>query len=436
MVFMRDANAPHSRSVWYRDPGLYIALLATLATKLLVLLLLITAAKHSEIVSHLKYDLSTWRDFFVDIGRGRIPYVDFSREYPVGAGILFWAMAPLFIHAGEQQALLAHAAVMAVFDVLNAGLFYGIARRVNPSRALFGTLIWSLCLTSTILSPLRFEGVLVTTLLIGYDLHRRGRNLAAAAVWSVGATIKWFPAFLFVAQELKTYYATERHNVWWRSALVFGGVQLLFNAPFLIAGELRHHSIHQWLATYLYHVDRPLSVDTLAGMAQLWIGYVSWERILAPLSLVLLLVTLLVRPRLPLAKKAVLVAIAIVICNRIYSPQFNLWFYPFLILTMLPLPHRQMLQLFALYVALDVCNVLAYPLAFSPALDEMGRFDAYNAAQHGGAWTVIWSASIVVRFFVLVAIASMMLRRHSESASREQLADGSQKRVLVSLRTT
>ena len=432
---MRDADATHSRPVWYRDPGLYIALLATLATKLLVMLLLITAAKHSNVVYHLKYDLSTWRDFFGNIERGRIPYVDFSREYPVGAGVLYWSMAPLFIHASEQQALLAHAAVMAAFDVLNAGLFYGIARSVNPARALFGTLIWSLCLTSTILSPLRFEGVLVTTLLIGYDLHRRGRNLAAAAVWSVGATIKWFPAFLFVAQELKTYYATERRNVWWRSALVFGGVQVLANAPFLIAGELRHHSIFAWLATYLYHLGRQLSVDTLAGMAQLWIGYISWERLLAPLSLGLLLVTLLVRPRLPLAQKAVLLAIAIVICNRIYSPQFNLWFYPFLILTMLRLPHRHMLQLFGLYVALDVCNVLAYPLAFSPALEEMGRFDVYNAAEHGGVWTVIWSASIVVRFLLLVVIAGVMLRRHSDSASWAEPADAAQNRVFVSLRT-
>lgn len=433
---MRDAGATRSRPVWYREPGLYIALLATLATKLLVILLLVTAAKHSAILSHLKYDLSTWRDFFADIGRGRIPYVDFSREYPVGAGVLYWSLARLFIHAGEQQALLAHASVMAAFDVLNAGLFYVIARNVNPARALFGTLIWSLCLTSTILSPLRFEGVLVTTLLIGYDLHRRGRNLAAAAVWSVGATIKWFPAFLFVAQELKTYYATERRNVWWRSALVFGGVQVLANAPFLIASEVRHHSIHAWLETYLYHLDRPLSVDTLVGMAQLWIGYLSWERVLAPLSLTLLLVTLAIRPRLPLAQKAVLIAVAIVICNRIYSPQFNLWFYPFLILAMLRLPHRQMLQLLGLYVALDICNVLAYPLAFSPALDEMGRFDVYNAAEHGGVWTVIWSASIVVRFLILVVITRFMLRRQVESASREERRDSAQNRVLVSLRTT
>jgi hypothetical protein len=395
---------------------LYIALLATLAVKLLVMLLLITAAKHSDIVYHLKYDLSTWREFFDNIARHRVPYVDFSREYPVGAGVLYWSMARLFIHASEQRAVLAHAAVMAGFDVLNAGLFYLLARSANASRALWATLIWSLSLTSTILSPLRFEGVLVTTLLVGYALHRRGHNLAASAVWSIGTTIKWFPAFLFVAQELKTYYGSERHNVWWRSALVFGGVQLLANGPFLIASELRHHDIHAWLGTYLYHVDRPLSVDTLAGMTQLWIGYIAWERWLAPATLVLLLLTLLIRPRLPLAQKAVLVTIAMVLCNRIYSPQFNLWFYPFLILSMLRLPRRPMLQLLGLYVALDICNVLAYPLAFSPALNEMGSFDAYNAAQHGGAWTMIWSASIVVRCLLLLAIGRLMLRRRFEPA--------------------
>jgi hypothetical protein len=381
-----------------------------LATKLLVMLLLVTALKHSRVVYHLKYDLSTWREFFDNIARHRIPYVDFSREYPVGAGVLYWTMAPLFIHVGEQQAVLAHAAVMAAFDVLNAGIFYVLARSVSPTRALAGTLVWSLSLTSTILSPLRFEAVLVTTLLIGYDLHRRGRNMAAAALFSLGATIKWFPAFLFVAQELKTYYGSSRRDVWWRSALVFGAVQIIANAPFLIASELRHHDIHAWLETYLYHVDRPLSVDTLLGMTQLWIGYIPWERQLAPATLTLLALTLLVRPRLPLTQKAVLLTIAMLICNRIYSPQFNLWFYPFLILTMLRSPRAQMLQLLALYVALDICNVLAYPLAFSPALDEMGSFAVYNAAEHGRAWTLVWSASIVLRCCLLLGIARLMLK--------------------------
>jgi hypothetical protein len=145
------------------------------------------------------------------------------------------------------------------------------------------------------------------------------------------------------------------------------------------------------------------------GMAQLWLGYITWERWLAPAALLLLLLTLALRPSLPLTRKAVLLTIAMVICNRIYSPQFNLWFYPFLILHLLREPRRRMLTLVALYVVLDICNVLAYPFAFSRALDEMDSFSVFNAAERGGAWTILWSAAILLRCVVLIWLARLML---------------------------
>ena len=53
---------------------------------------------------------------------------------------------------------------------------------------------------------------------------------------------------------------------------------------------------------------------------------------------------------------------------------------------------------------------MAYPFAFSRALDEMGSFRVFEAAAHGGAWTNFWSACIVVRALALLALAYDMLQ--------------------------
>lgn len=394
---------------WYRDRSFYLAVLACALLKTVWVVLYTQVFRDTRWYWHMKYDVSTWRDFFASLRAGGIPYVDFPREYPVGAGAFFWLISPLFSAVSERHEIRVHCIVMSAIDVFNAALFYPLARAVSARRALWGTILFSSTLTGLVLSPMRFESVLVTTLLIGYGLHRRGHNVPAAALFSLGATLKWFPAFLFAAQEWKTFLGGRRDR-WWRSILAFIGVQVLANAPFVIASWLAHRNIKAWTQTYLYHVDRPLSVDTIAGVLQLWFGYHPWERWLAPAALLLLTAALLARPRLPLTRKAVLLAIAMLLCNRIYSPQFNLWFYPFFVLHLLSVPSRRLAYLLGLFVVLDITNVCAYPFAFSAAMDEMGSLGAYAARGRGGFWASFWTACILTRAFVLIALAHDMLK--------------------------
>jgi len=279
-----------------------------------------------------------------------------------------------------------------------------------------GTLLLTLSATGLVLGPMRFDGYLVTTLLLGYRLHRRGRPYAAAALWSIGSAIKWFPAFLLAAQEVKRFIADRDRAQWRRSALVFGAVALLLNGPFLLAGWWKHGNLDAWWYTYKYHAERPLSADTLLGVAELWLGPMPWQRFAADWSLALMAAAVLVKPALPLARKVVLVAIAALIFNRIYSPQFNLWFYPFVVLVMLASPATRMKRLLVLYVILDVSNVLIYPFIFTLALKELGQFGPYLAAQRAGTWTVVWSCCIVLRAAILLLLAREMLfsRRASD----------------------
>jgi hypothetical protein len=413
-------RAQVSREPWYRDSGLWIALLGTLSARLLFMLNWFTIWRDARWAGHMKYDVSVWQDFWRTAQEGKIPYVDFSREYPVFASVIYWMMSSFVDPNDDQNVYLVHFTVMAGIDLLNVGLFYQLAREVNPRWALAATLLFALNLTAVVLGPVRFESILVTTLLIGYQLHLRGKTLAATAVWSLGTGVKWYPMFLVAAQEVKIFFVDRKRSHIWRAGFVFVLVQVLLNGPFLVAAWLKNGNVDYWLETYKHHAHRQLSADTLLGMAEMWFGRISWEGYAAHVSLALILAAVFLRPSMTLDAKAVLIGIAFLIFNRIYSPQFNLWFYPFLFLWMLRLPPKHMAWPFVLFCLIDIANVAAYPFVFTDALIEMRRFGPMRAKNRGGFWTEVWSGTIVLRASLLFALALALLReRRVRVAERE-----------------
>lgn len=413
----KRSDSSGERSPWYRDLRLWIAILGTLSARLLFMLCWFTVWRDAGWAGHMRHDIAVWEHFWRETKAGEVPYVDFSREYPVVASAVYWAMSP-FVHPGDRQNVyLVHFAVMAAIDLLNVGLFFVIARRVNAGWALAATFLFALNLTSVVLGPLRFESILVTTLLVGYLLHIHKRTLAATALWSIGTGVKWYPLFLVGAQEVKI----RKWSHFWRAGVVFALVQLALNGPFVVASFLKNGNADHWLETYTYHLNRELSADTVLGMAQMWLGEIHWEHYAAHISLALIALAMLVRPSMGLDAKAVLIGIAFLIFNRIYSPQFNLWFYPFLILWMLRLPWQRALAVLVIFCLLDVTNVLAYPFVFTDALLEMRRFGPLRAAKHGHLWTEIWSASILLRAGLLFLLGVAILRERRARLSLQAL---------------
>jgi hypothetical protein len=124
----------------------------------------------------------------------------------------------------------------------------------------------------------------------------------------------------------------------------------------------------------------------------------------------------LVRPGMGVETKGVLICLATVVFNRIYSCQFNLWFYPFLILTALRRPARERNTLAGVLVLLDLLNVIVFPFSFSPAVAEMGGFFPYAAREEGGPWTIVFSLAILVRALVVAALAAYLLWRPDPDA--------------------
>ncbi|HWX23905.1 MAG TPA: hypothetical protein VN083_02635, partial [Vicinamibacteria bacterium] len=391
--------------------SLLVVLLATAFARGAVIIAYTTVWWDTPTLSHLVADLATWPAFFLKVRAGLVPYVDFPKEYPVGAALLYWGLAFVVNPLDLREITWVHGIFMSVGDILGAAVFYRIVERAAPRWALFLSLVFVLNLTALLLSPLRFEGWVVLLALLGYRFHREGRPLVATFFWSLGCALKWFPAFFIAAQEWKALAAEGRRTQWVRSGLVFVGVTAALNLPFAIADYRAQGNLQAWLSPYLFHVNRPLYWDTLLGVGELWLGPLSLERYGSLWTLALVGVALVCAPRMSVAAKGTLMLVAALILNRVYSAQFHLWFYPFLLLSLVRSPESLDRRLLVLFVTLDALNVLVYPFSFVRAYAELGGFAPFAAVERGQLWTTVFSAAIVLRTAALALVAWALLRQ-------------------------
>jgi hypothetical protein len=379
------------------------------AVKAAVLALLVTTFWDAPWVSHLVQDIRTWREFFEQAQAGLVPYVHFTKEYPVMGGALYWAMSPFVAPADLRQTVLVHGVFMLAADLVAAALFFRLARETAPALAVPATLLFALNLTSLVMSPVRYEPFVTVFVLLGLAAHRRARYHRATFWWAVGCGLKWYPAFFVAAQEWRLLAVDGKRTHWMKSALVFAGATAALTLPFLL-GAVAKGTVSYLLDPYLFHARRPLYWDTLLGVGQIWLGPLPWEVHAGLWSLALMLAAIAVRPALPIEAKGTLVCLAAVVFNRIYSAQFNLWFYPLLILAALGEATARRRALIAALAVLDILNVIVFPTTFTPAVAEMGGFFPWAARQSGGAWTIAFSAAIAARALVVVAIGALLLR--------------------------
>jgi hypothetical protein len=305
--------------------------------------------------------------------------------------------------------LVVHGSIMLVADVVAAGLAWACFRMISPAHAVAATLALALNLTSLTHAPFRFESVLLVFVLAGWRAHLAGRPLRAAAWWSLGTWVKWFPALLLLLQELRA--RAHGAATWRRAAVVFAAAAVAVNAPFLVAGWIRHGSVEHWLHPYWFHAHRPVYWDTPYGLWQLWVGPVPWPRLGSMASLALVLAALVSRPRAALEGKAVLLCLAALPLNTFYSPQFHLWFYPFLVALVLREPDRRRARMLAAAaVLLDLTSAVVYPFALAYAYTEMGGFAVGAAAARAGPWTVVFSVAVLLRVCAVGGLAALVWR--------------------------
>ncbi len=275
------------------------------------------------------------------IGRGVLPYIDRPIEYPVLSGALLYLAAlvsPTPLGVLLVTALASGAACVTMTVVLE--------RR-------FGRRAWRWALATPVLlyAFQNWDLFAIAAVLAGLLAYERGRDVAAGTAFGIGAAVKLFPAIVVAPLAARRVADGDRRGairLVVSSAAVFAAV----NLPVLVANP------SGWWWPYSFQSKR----NATWGSASFYVfrllglpvhgatGAQLANRVSAVLLVlgVALLVLLALRQRLGAVQLAGASVALFVLCNKVYSPTYDVWLVLFFV--MLPLGRR----LWVWFCAVDV----------------------------------------------------------------------------------
>ena len=256
-----------------------------------------------------------------------IPYLDYPNEYPVGLGLLSWAISHL--SDGKTAYLLSTAAVLlgAGLVILVVGRRFGGARlwlfALSPALLWYGALNWDL---------------FALCFLVGALLAlRQGRDMAGGTLLALAVWTKFFPIVLVPLVILDRLLQRR-----WRDAALFSGafaaISVAMNAPFaVIFGADGVHLREGWLRFFTFNQERLQEANFWTLLC--WAGFGPDTATINRASAMLLLLGLVVvggvlwfvRRRTTDASVDALLPAALLLLgwwffiNKVYSPQYSLW---------------------------------------------------------------------------------------------------------------
>lgn len=297
---------------------------------------------------------------------GAVPYFDTRMEYPVLAGALIWLDA-LWTH-GLFGAGATDSAFVLVVTIANSGLALLITRmlwglKLAPERLW----AWALAPPLVLYVGHNWDLLAVVLALAAFVAAERGKLVRACALAGLGTAAKLFPVLLLPLLALRKVFRLEVKEV----ALMAGAAiaaWLAVNLPVALAAP------DNWWEFYKFSSERSgtrASLWELAGHYGFLVTDVPTRNLLS-LGVFAAGAALIVeqgwrqyRDRLWLLATPVL--LWFMLSNKVYSPQFDIWVYPFVLIT------ARRWQPVALFVLGDVA---AYFAEFWSFAGEMGGWPA------------------------------------------------------------
>lgn len=171
---------------------LYLVVL-TLIVKGIVSFLYWGPLRHSALAGHIYVDIWTWFPFLEESAKGLIPYVDFSKEYPVGIGIFFWCFGKIMAPLNSDTFLNFHNIFFSSLEIFNTIIFYKILKQLQSKSQTLLTIAYIFLPTNLILTPFRYESLVNIFFFSGILIYLKNKDSLASAVFSVGSALKWYP---------------------------------------------------------------------------------------------------------------------------------------------------------------------------------------------------------------------------------------------------
>jgi uncharacterized membrane protein len=275
------------------------------------------------------------------VGPGAFPYVDRATEYPVGSGLLLY-VAALTSPSALGVLLVTACASAALCLAIGVALERRVGRRAWR---------WALAVPVLLYAFQNWDVFAIAALLAGLLAFERRRDWTAGAAFGLGAAVKLFPAIVLpplIAVRLARGDRRGAVRLAASSAIAFVAV----NLPVLLANpsgwwwptafQSRRNATWGSAWFYLFRLGAlPVHGATGARLANV-------VSLVALMAAVGWLTVVTMRRRLPpLAAAGAAVAIFI-LCNKVYSPTYDLWLVVFFVL--LPLSSR----LWATFCGIDL----------------------------------------------------------------------------------
>ena len=326
------------------------------------------------------------------VGPGALPYIDRVIEYPIGSGVLLYLaslVAPSPFGVLTVTAIAAGALCLAITVVLERGCGPRAWR-------------WALGTPLLLFAFQNWDVFAIAALLAGLLAYEQRRHRLAGALLAVGAAIKLFPAILVPPLVALRWANGDRRGAR-RLAVSSVVVFAALNLPFVIANpagwwwpfSFQSHRNATWgsLWFWVYRLfDLPVHGATGAQLANIvsfaallvglgWLTYRTVRKQMEPVAVAAAAVTLFV------------------LCNKVYSPTYDVWLVLFFVL--LPLSRRLWLS----FCAVDLAVFLTV----------YGYFHGVNT---GGFVRTVLPWLVLVRTAILVKVlvdATRLGRRSTEA---------------------
>lgn len=292
------------------------------------------------------------------VAAGEVPYFEARLEYPVLTGAMIW------IEGGITRGLFGAAAnsshflgVVTLFNAMLAGLVLWMFLRAGMDAPR----LWAWALAPPLVLYLGHNwDMLAVALAVGaLLLARRSRIAASAATAGLGLAAKLFPVLLLPLLGLGALFARDRS--WWerfRQAAILSvaaiGAWALVNLPvaLIVPGN--------WWEFYAFSAERSgtaASVWEILGASAAWSTTIEERNLWSLLAFLVGAVAIIGLGWQRHSERLWLLFTPLLawflLTNKVYSPQFDLWLYPMLVMT------APRLRAVGLFVAADIAAYFA-----------------------------------------------------------------------------
>jgi uncharacterized membrane protein len=276
-------------------------------------------------------DIPFWGHFAFSPG---IPYLDKPIEYPVIIGLIMhvasrFNLKTFFI---SQYLLLALCALVTTF------VLYRLAEmRGNDKKYLL--LCWAIAPSMLWYSYYNWDVVAVMFTAVALYWYEKKKDTYGTIFLALGFATKFYPIFFLIPVLMQ-----RPLKDWFVQGSIFVGTFLLLNGYFII------NSFDVWYYIFDFHRVRGPNIDSVWNLVRRIFPALSFRiNVLTLILFVLLYFYIIVKYRKEEnALTWLLVLLAFLIANKVFSPQYVLWMLPFIVLLGIDL---------RAYYALEVANL-------------------------------------------------------------------------------